>query len=851
MRIENLRVNHIEYPMGYEMNRPVFSWVTAESSGKTQKTARIRVARDQQMKEILYDTGEIERLCPLGEEADIILQPRTRYYWQVAVTADDGEQGLSETAWFETGKRDEKWEASWITTPFPMRPVMHKSFDLECEPVSARLYICGLGLYEAELNGARIGDEFLTPGFTSYQKRIQYQTYDVTDSLITGENRLNVRLGDGWYLGRFGFGDVADTQFYGDRYQLIAELRILLGNGKEITIGTDESWSCSISPVLEGNLYDGETYDARLENDAAAVGVMPAEPPEGKLCERIGVPVKTGFVFRDYELIRSPKEEWILDFGQNMSGWASFTCRIPEGRKIVLQYGEILQKGCFYRENLRSAKQEFSYISNGDACRVRPCFTIFGFRYVKVEGMTGEEIRESGFVAEAVWSDIAQTGTIETSDEKLNRLIKNVLWGQRSNFVDIPTDCPQRDERMGWTGDAQVFSAAACYNMYTPAFYNKYLTDMLTEQRELDGSVPFVVPDIYSQHNRKTGYIPSDRPFDKKSGSCGWGDAATVIPWNLYLFYGDRTLLRRHYPNMKLWVEYIRKQDDGSRLWQTGFHFADWLAMDGPDPRHSMGGTDPYYVASAYYYLSVSLTARAARELNEDADAEIYTALAGEIRSAIQQRYFTPDGSLTVQTQTAHVLALNLGLAPEDARKRIAERLQELIDKRGGHLDTGFLGTCQICQALSKSGMTDTAYDLLFNEEYPGWLYQVNLGATTVWERWNSVMPDGSVSSTGMNSMNHYANGAVLQWIYETAGGLSPAAPGFQRARIAPQPAPRLSWVCLNYESAAGHYQIVWERRDDRIHYTVEVPFGAEVEFIFPKSRETVILAPGRHVLAE
>lgn len=851
MKIEKLRVNHIEHPLGYQIEAPVFSWCVSESTGKRQGSARIKISKDKQMKEILFDTGEKRELCSLGEEVDIPLLPRTRYYWCVSVTADDGDTGISEVSWFETGKQQEIWDASWIKAAFELPPVMYKTIRLGKKIAYARLYICGLGLYEAEINGNRIGDSFLTPGFDSYQAQIQYQTYDVTNNLKEGENVISVKLGDGWYLGRFGFGDVMDENLYGNCYQLLAELHIFYSDGTEEVIGTDKSWLCAVSPVQEGNIYDGEVYDARLEGNSMFMNAVLADPPEGRLTGQIGPPVKIGCTLRSYKLICSPIGEWILDFGQNISGWVTFTSRLPEERRVVLQYGEILQNGCFCRDNLRTAKQEYIYTANGDIKHMRPCFTVYGFRYVKVEGMSEEEIRNVGFAAEAVWSDMDQIGEIETSDQKINQLLQNTLWSQRSNFVDIPTDCPQRDERMGWTGDAQAFSGTACYNMYTPAFYHKYLSDMLAEQQELNGSVPFVVPDIYSQYNRKTGYVPSDRPFDKKNGSCGWGDAATVIPWNLYQFYGDKSLLRCHYPNMKLWIDYIRKQDDGRRLWETGFHFADWLALDRPDPNHSMGGTDPFYVASAYYYLSARLTAKAAGVLGETSDEKLYGNLADEIRAAMQKKYFSADGRLLVDTQTAHVLALNLDIVSDKYRETTAEHLCRLIRSKGNHLDTGFVGTYQICPALSKSGRINTAYCLLFNEDYPSWLYQVNMGATTIWERWDSILPDGTMSGSGMNSLNHYANGSVVQWIYETVIGLRPLEPGFAKAVITPHPTKRLSYARCRYDSAAGRYEIGWEYQGDKVCYTLSIPFGAEAKLSLPGSGEKIVLEAGNYTFTE
>ncbi|MBQ9010179.1 MAG: family 78 glycoside hydrolase catalytic domain [Clostridia bacterium] len=840
MKIEKMRTCHLSEPLGARIVQPVFSWVVSESTGRKQKNARLRISADERMTELLFDTGVSEDLSSLAVPVSIPLRPRTRYYWQVEVTADDGDHGVSDVASFETAKRDEPWAGKWIRAPFDDIPVFFRSFHAESLIERARLYICGLGQYEASLNGQRISDEIFTPGFDSYQYQIQYQTYDVTGLLREGDNELDVMLGKGWYMGRFGFGAQADC-LYGTQMQMLCELHIDYANGQHTVLVSDEQWTCSPSPVTDGNFYDGEVFDSRLLLTAERKSAIPAEAPEGSLIERIGEPVKVLKTFTEYELLHTSAGELVLDFGQNMAGWATFSCTLPEGQKVRLQYGELLQDGCFYRDTLRTAQAEYTYISNGTAAEVRPHFTFFGFRYVKVEGMSDAQIRNASFRAEAIWSGLDPTGTLLTSNEKVNRLIQNALWSQRGNFVDIPTDCPQRDERMGWTGDAQVFSETASYNMYTPAFYSKYLSDMLLEQRARGGSVPYVVPDALTVRRMKLGGRKQMEETDRQDGSCAWGDAATVIPWNLYCYYGDRTLLAEQYENMRLWVEYIRHEDetkcDNTHIWSSGFHFADWLALDNPNKESRLGGTETAYVATCYYYLSAVLTMKAARVLGKSEDAARYERLAADIRNAFRERYVNADGSLRIQTQTAHVLALNLDLVPPEQRPVVAAGLRERLQARGDHLDTGFVGTYQLCPVLSRYGMTDVAYTLLLNEDYPSWLYEVNLGATTIWERWNSVLPDGHVSDTGMNSMNHYAYGSIVQWIYQTVTGLRPDehCPGFRHAIIRPEPDRRLDWAECRYDSAAGRYTVRWERNEHGILYTVAIPFNASACFTVPE----------------
>lgn len=835
MNITHLLTQHTPSPLGFVMDRPVFSWITEESTGKKQSAARVTVAVDADMTQLLHDSGWGEH-SSLGYEADMALQPRTRYYWQVAVLADNGDEGVSDVAWFETGKRDEPWQAQWIAMPGDEHPVLHKTFTLAGDVACARLYICGLGMYEAQINGQNVTDEHFAPYYDSYQALIQVQTWDVTALLHAGENDLSAMLGGGWYMSRFGFSEPGGC-LYGNKMKLLAELHVTLASGEEIIIATDESWQGRPAPVIDSSIYDGETYDSRLEYTCNWRNVELASAPEGKLVDRISPAVRVTQELKP-TLLHTPVGELVLDFGQVATGWAVFRCDLPEGAQVDLHYGELLQHDCFYRENLRSALAEFHYISGGKPAFVRPHFTFYGFRYVKVEGMTEEQILAADFTAQVIHSDLGFTGELETSHPGVNRLIENARWSQRGNFLDIPTDCPQRDERMGWTGDAQVFCATASYSMYTPAFYRKYMTNMKAEQDRLQGSVPFVVPDIYYGLRRKRGQstIPDPDSWDIECGSCAWADAATVIPWTLYQFYGDKALLEEMYPSMKAWADWIRKQDvercGGKYLWTCGFHFADWLSLDNPDKSSCFGGTENAYVASAYYYYSTLLTGKAASTLGYEEDAALYLDRAKRIRAAFQQEYFTPTGRCAIPTQTALVLALQFDLVPEAYRTRVVEMLKKRLDDQKIHLDTGFVGTPLLLPALTRHGLHDYAVTLLLNEDYPSWLYEVSMGATTIWERWNSVMPDGLVSDTGMNSMNHYSYGSVVEWIYRSLAGLNPveAGPGFRKAVIAPMPEKRFDHIRCAYDSASGRYEVSWQREGEQIRYRIRIPFGCEAE---------------------
>lgn len=880
MKLTNLKTNQIKNPLGFPVSSVSLSFQVEESTGTALKEARICISDRSDMSRIVYDSGMTDAVSSLGFQPDFHFEGGTRYYWTVSARADDGDFGESGVAWFEGGRRKTAWDVPWIASPFgrDIHPVMAKRFGgvgAGREVASARLYLSGLGVYEAYINGEKIGDEYLAPFFNDYRYWVQYETYDITAQIRSDANTIAVMLGEGWYKGRFGYlGEGKEAGIYGDEFLLSAELVIRYADGSEETIQTDETWDCFPSPVQSSSIYDGEVYDGRIRlwNDRGelakeamgstqAARMAPREIlPAGTVEERLSLPLTIHERISSPKLIITPKQEQVLDFGQEISGWVEFDCPASaRGAVIRLQHGEILQEGCFYRDNLRTAKAEFTYIcpdgpekggadgsrSEADSSHIRSHFTFFGFRYVKVSGvtLTQETVADWKFEACAMYSDLERTGFLTTSNEKLNRLIQNTLWGQKGNFLDVPTDCPQRDERLGWTGDAQVFCATASYHMDTGAFYRKYLKDMLFEQREHGGGVPYVVPDILSIVRRRHGEPEPDIRDNRwgEYGSCAWGDAATVIPWTMYLFYGDKKRLEEAYPNMKEWTDFIIHMEEtvcgGGRLWNQGFHFADWLALDNPDPESCFGRTDAYYVASVYYLYSARLTAKAARTLGRMDDWEYYTRIADEVKAAVRREYITPDGHIKTETQTALVLALYFDLLEEERREAAAGRLKKRLEENGMHLDTGFVGTAYLCKALTKAGMTKEAYTLLCNEDYPSWLYEVNMGATTVWERWNSVLPDGSISGTGMNSLNHYAYGAVAEWMYQTMCGIAPdeTAAGFKRAVIAPKPDERLSFVKGEYRSASGVYRAAWRREENRVVFEVEVPFDCQAVFYVPE----------------
>ncbi|MDO5337370.1 MAG: family 78 glycoside hydrolase catalytic domain [Eubacteriales bacterium] len=847
MKLTELRVNQVTEPMGFQMSPLSFYWKVEEAGqAKRQRSARIEIMSEEGR---IFDSGEDEKADSLDYRVNIKLCPRTRYTWRVTVTADNGERALAES-WFETGKMEESWIGKWITPNLDasVQPVLLKRVTLKQLPERARLYICGLGVYECYINGKKAGKEYLAPGYHSYDFHLQTQTYDVTEYLKAGENILQIWLGDGWFRGRLGF-DGGYTNLYGDRCYAVCELYVQEDKKWRMAAATDESWQCRPSPVVFSNIYDGEIYDARLEEclkRAEGWEKVRLEGPErcGALGDRYSLPVVKKEEFAPVECIHTPKDELVLDFGQNLTGWVEFDCHLPKGMGVRLTASEIMQDGCFYHENLRTAKTEFTYLSNGELSHARPHFTFYGFRYVKVEYLNEEgEILPNTGVQEA-WrmapknfrafhlrSDFDETGRIVTGSQKVNQLFSNAMWGQKDNFLDVPTDCPQRDERLGWTGDAQVFSETACYNMYMPAFYRKYLWDMRAEQSILGGSVPNVVPRL------KKGMVA-------EHGSCPWADAGVVIPWNVYLHYGSKTLLEECYPGMKAWVDCEIKKEEalgGAHLIKDGFHFADWLALDNPQPG-PFGATDPLYIASAYYYRCALSVSRAAEALDYTEDAGQYGKLAEEILEAIGEKYFDKDGLCVCRTQTGSALAIAFELIPERARKGAeAEALRKRVEENNGHLNTGFVGTTILCPALTMGGYPETATDLLLNEDFPGWLYCVNLGATTIWERWDSVLADGHISEEGMNSLNHYSYGSIAAWMYGDMCGIRPLEPGFRRACLAPHPDRRLGFAECELNTSAGKYKSSWKYNEDNtITYEIEIPFGAEAEFILGSESKTL-----------
>lgn len=837
LKITNARINGIENPIGFTYDYLLCSWNVEEAQGKKQINAIIEVSDSEDFSDILYKK-EAADLKQNGEKLDIELKPRTTYYYRVTVTTDAGEWVTSDIATFETGKMDEVWTGKWIAPAKEdtFHPVLEKTFAVEKEVKRARLYMTGVGMFEAYLDGEKVdgekvGEEYLTPYINDYESGIQVLTFPMEESLKEEkEYTLSVLLGKGWYMSQFGL-DLKENN-YGSRMAAIGELHLEYEDGTEELIATDESWNYYGSDIEDSGIYFGEILNRQLwdgkENEKKPVEVLehPEEQTETRnlstehLLDRLSIPVVEKETIAVQDIIYTPAEEIVLDMGQNFAGFVEFKANFPKGTKVVLDFGEILQQGNFYNKNYRDAKSQFVYISDGREEVVRPHFTFFGFRYVRVTGWPGELDKED-FVGKVIYSDLRRTGSLETSDAKINRLYQNTVWGQKSNFIDMPTDCPQRSERLGWTGDAQVFAPTASYHMDTRAFFHKFIKDLRDEQKELDGGMPNFLPNI--GHKEKAGSV--------------WGDIATFLPNTLYTYFGNEEEMEYCYPLMKDWVDFIDRGDaargECKYLFDFMDTFGDWLALDGPTPTSFKGSTNDTFISSVYYYRSVQIVRQMAEVLNKAEDAVHYSELEEKIKKAVLDEFFTPTGRLAIDTQAAYVIALKFKIYLD--RERIVEQFKARLKQDMYQIKCGFVGAPLLCTVLAEAGEYELAYDFLLKEGFPSWLYSVNLGATTIWERWNSVMPDGTISDTGMNSLNHYAYGSVMEFVYAYAAGIRPLEAGFGKVAIAPHPDVRIPEIACSYDSVSGRYVCNWKIEKDgtfRVH--IEIPFNCEAQVELP-----------------
>jgi alpha-L-rhamnosidase len=852
-KVENLTCEHRINPVGLDATVPRFSWkIQAERRGWQQSAFQIQVSADTDFSEknLVWDSGKMD------SDASILqtykgpaLKSGTRYHWRVKVWDEKRQESAwSAAAFWETALLSPTdWKASWVepeqeTEPPRYSPawMLRKEFSANKKIASARAYVTAHGLYELYLNGQKVGDEVLTPGWTTYYKRLQYQTFDVTKFLTNGQNAVGAMLGEGWW--RSGLGWEKNWAFYGKKLAFLCQIHIRYADGSEEWVVTDGSWKCSNEgPVRANEIYYGEDYDARREmpgwsspkfDDSRWRNVGVANFFKTNLIAANSVPVRKIQEIKPVRIFKTPKGELVADMGQNMVGWVRLKVKGKKGRTVTLRHAEVLDKyGNFYTANLRGAKQQIRYTLRGDKGgeTYEPRFTFMGFRYVAIENFPGE-LTPDALTGIVVHSDMAPTGTFECSHPLVNQLQHNILWGQKGNFVDVPTDCPQRDERMGWTGDAQAFARTATFNMDVAAFFAKWLQDVAAEQRP-SGAVPFVIPDVL------------DHPDSTKVGvSAGWGDAAVIIPWTMYEVYGDKQLLERQYASMKAYVDYIHKKSGDSLIWRGGSIFGDWLFYH-PSPDHldyhvqADAHTNHDFIATAFFAHGADLVSRAATVLGKTEDAAKYKDLFEKIKKVFVNEFITPSGrTISSASQTSYVLALHFGLMPEHLRPAAVGYLKQDILRKKKHLSTGFLGTPYLCHVLSENDEAELAYDLLLQETYPSWLYPVKMGATTIWERWDGQKTDSTFQDPGMNSFNHYAYGAIGDWMYQAVAGLRLGEPGYKHIHIEPNLTTKLTYAKASFQSSYGEIASIWERSGDKITLRVTVPPNTSATIRLPRA---------------
>jgi alpha-L-rhamnosidase len=850
--VDGLQVDGGDDPLGIDSPRPRLSWRLNTPRREARQTAwEIEAFNDRDREVAAWATGKVSGFdCINLAYGGPPLQSRDRLRWRVRVWDEtDRCSPWSEWGHWEMGLLSpQDWAASWISpgeghAGEEAAPLLGRPFEVDGEVVRARAYVTSLGLYELHLNDARAGDQLLTPGWTSYGSRLQYQTYDVTGLIRQGANTVSAFLAEGWRRGRLN----DRRSHYGNALALRLQLEIELNDGRRQVVCSDEDWKSCAGPIVQASLYDGETYDARLETPAWAVGlddpawapVALASRPTATLVAGPAAPVREIETLSPKRLFRSPSGMLLIDMGQNMAGWIRLRADGPPGATITLRHGEILDgAGELYRDNLRAARQTVTYILRGDGPRVfEPRFSFQGFRYVQVDGFPGT-LDLADIEGAVIHSDTPVAGDFRCSNPLIDQLQSNIVWSQRGNFIEIPTDCPQRDERLGWTGDAQVFFSTAAFNMKVDGFFRKWLRDLAAEQ-DASGAIPWTVPDVL-------GSIEFQGEIVRAAGAAGWGDAATIIPWGLYLEYGDPGVLADQYESMAQWVAYESACAGEDHVWR-GDQFGDWLDYFSANQDPPVGGTPSDLVATAFYARSLSIMTRAARVLGKTADEARYAALLRRVRAAFQAHFIAPDGSIEGGTQAAYVLALDFDLVPTALRTAAAQALADDVSARG-HLTTGFLGTPRLLHVLSRFGHLDLAYRLLMRTDCPSWLYPVTRGATTIWERWDGIRPDGSLAPASMNSFNHYAYGAVGDWLYRCVAGidLDEEQPAYRHVRFQPRPGGGLTEAEASHCGPYGLIRSHWRRDGDFFTLNVQAPPNTSGTVWLPRAGLATVTEGGR-----
>ena len=825
-----LQVEHLQDTLGIGTPHPRLSWIV-ETDIQEWYQSGYEIEEFDANDKLISQTGRVESdksillawpFEPLSSRKQVTIRARV---WGT----DGSESDWSESVVIETGLLSTSdWTARFISPTWDEdkdksnpAPYLRREFELRSGIKSARLYITSLGLHEVEINGQVVGDHVFSPGWTVYDERLRYQTFDVTGMLNEGKNAIGAILGDGWFRGRIGFGG-GQRNVYGKHLALLAQLEIQYEDGSSERVITDESWKTSTGPILLSGIYDGETYDARLEHagwtlpgfdDSGWSGVRTVEWDLNTLEAPLNPPVRRIEKVAPVSIHKSPSGKTIVDFGQNLVGRLSIKVKGPAGHTVILRHAEVLENGELGTRPLRFAEATDRYtLKGGETENWEPRFTFHGFRYAEVNDWPSE-LSLDDLSAVVLHSDMERTGWFECSNPLLNQFHQNVVWGMRGNFLDVPTDCPQRDERLGWTGDLEVFSPTASYLYDVSGLLQSWLKDLAADQRKSGGRVPHVVPNVLGK---------------QASAGAAWADAATVVPWVLYQRFGDSKILADQFESMCDWVDYIASVAGESRLWNKGFQFGDWLDPTAPPDKPAQARTDKVIVASAYFVHSAELVAKAAEVLGRTDAQKKYQSLADEARAAFVREYVTPAGRMMNDAETAYALALAFDLLPNpEQRQHAGNRLDELVRESGFHIRTGFVGTPLICDALCRTGHYATAYRLLMQRECPSWLYPVTMGSTTVWERWDSMLPDGSINPGEMTSFNHYALGAVADWMHRTIGGLTPTEPGYRRMEIRPRPGGGLTHAQTRHITPYGMAECKWKIDDGKFDLDVTIPANA------------------------
>ena len=856
-RVTGLAVEHHSQPFGIGERSPRLSWkITDAAPGARQTAYELRVVRGVHNPEPVRFTVKVASdasqfvpvlVTPLASREQITIEARC---W---LDQSDEPTPWSDPLAVEAGLLDAAdWAVDFVSpSPDDERSevrgahILRAVFETDPQRIArARIYATAHGVYDIELNGKPVGDQLLAPGWTSYQHRLRYQTYDITPQVTSGNNEVRVWLADGWYRGKLGFNG-GRWNNYGTDLSVLLQLELTDVDGSVTVVDLSDAWEHLPAPVTSVGLYEGEEHDARAEipwsSESAAldwrpVTRLPRSSFSAELVAPDGPPVRAIEELAPVAVERRPSGGLRFDFGQNISGKLAITATAPAGHTVVLRHAEVLEHDELASRPLRGAPSIDRYTFAGlpDGEHWTPRFTFHGFRYAEIDNWPGEYV-DGSVRAVVVHSDMQRTGYFESSNPTLDKFHENVVWSMRDNFLDLPTDCPQRDERLGWTGDIQVFGPAAAFLYKSTGTLVSWMRDVAAEQGA-DGAVPNFVPWI------ECGF-PSD-------SAAGWGDVAVFLPWTLYERTGDRAILASQFESMRRWVDHVAALTKGSGLWNSGFQLGDWLDPTAPPERPDDSRTDRYLVATAYHARSAHLLARAAGVLGKETERVFYERVAERARGAFRREFVSPSGRLVSDTETAISLALVFELLETDEQRLVAgRRLVALVEDSGYVIRTGFIGTPLICDALASVGATDAAYHLLLQTENPSWLYAVTMGATTVWERWDSMLPDGSINPGEMTSFNHYSLGAVVDFMHRRVAGLDFAAPGYRRVRVDPHPGGGLASAAARLDTPFGEVAVAWQRRGAELTMTLTVPTGVDAEVVVPREPEPRIYASGTHII--